>query len=176
MTLIVNFFAGPSSGKSVSAAKLFYDLKIRGINAEYIQEYAKDKTWQEDYFTLKCQPYISAQQLYRQHRLIDKVDVAITDAPLLHGLVYPGMYTGDNFDKWLLDTFNSFNNFNIFIKRMADSYQQEGRNQSLEESIAIDDRIKFILHKHNVLYMEVDKDSVAEVADLIVDQLKSKNS
>lgn len=90
MTLIVNLYGGPGTGKSTTAAGLFYKLKEAGINSEYIQEYAKDKTWQADYFTLECQPYITSKQLYRLHRVLDKVDVVVTDSPLIQGLVYKG--------------------------------------------------------------------------------------
>ena len=47
-TLIVNLMGGPGTGKSTHAGGTFYRMKRSGINCEYIQEYAKDKTWSED--------------------------------------------------------------------------------------------------------------------------------
>ena len=45
-TKIVNLYGGPGTGKSTTAAALFAEMKIRGVNCEYIQEYAKDKAWE----------------------------------------------------------------------------------------------------------------------------------
>lgn len=174
-TLICNLFAGPGAGKSTVAAGLFARLKQGGFNAEYIQEYAKDKTWQGDEFSLGCQPYISAKQLWRQHRLLGKVDVAITDAPLLHGLIYPGHYTGENFEKWLVETFKQFNNLNIFLKRNPKlTYSTSGRSQTLEQSQEIDIHMEQILAQHNILAygVEVNHDNtLAVIESLIQNQL-----
>jgi nicotinamide riboside kinase len=156
-TLIVNLFGGPGTGKSTTAAGVFHKLKTLGTNCEYIQEYAKDKTWEDNAFTLSCQPYISAKQLLRQHRILDKVDIAITDSPLLNGLIYSGHYTGENFDRWLLETFKSFNNLNIFLTRNLDKhpYNPAGRSQTLEQSQEIDEHIKALLEAHSIPYVEV---------------------
>ena len=42
-TIVVNLIGGPGSGKSTTAAGLFYNLKKLGINCEMALEYAKDK-------------------------------------------------------------------------------------------------------------------------------------
>lgn len=34
--IVINFFAGPSSGKSTTAAYVFSQLKLNGISCEYI--------------------------------------------------------------------------------------------------------------------------------------------
>ena len=60
--IVVNFFAGPGTGKSTHAAMLFAKLKTMNINSELIQEYAKDKTWIRDSKTLEVQPYIAGKQ------------------------------------------------------------------------------------------------------------------
>jgi predicted ATPase len=172
-TLIVNLFAGPGAGKSTLAAGLFYKLKMdKQLQVEYIQEYAKDKTWQSEAFTLQCQPYITAKQLYRQHRLLGKVDVVITDAPLLHGLIYPGHYTGPDFEKWLVTTFHSFWNQNILLVRDEDpaNYEGYGRSQTFDEARAIDERTKEILETAGVGYCTVPAqghETVDRLADLV---------
>ena len=44
-TLIVNLYGGPGCGKSTGAAYLFSKLKMAGVDAEYVPEFAKDKVW-----------------------------------------------------------------------------------------------------------------------------------
>ena len=114
-TLFVNLFAGPGTGKSTTAAGLFYTLKNNSHNAELIQEYAKDKVWGEDFKTLQFQPYILGKQLYRQFRLMGQVDVAITDSPVLFSHIYKGFGWVEGSDDVLLKQFNLFNNLNIFL-------------------------------------------------------------
>ena len=170
-TLIVNLFSGPGTGKSTTAAGVFYKLKSAGVNCEYVQEYAKDKTWEDNAFTLGCQPYITSKQLYRQHRLLNKVDVVITDSPLLNGLIYKGHYTGEHFDNWLVETFNQFENLNIFLERNLDKhpYNPKGRSQTLEESIAIDYKAQMLLEKYHLEYktVPVDEYAVDKISELI---------
>ena len=40
--LVINLFGAPGAGKSTGAAYIFSLLKMYGINAELITEYAKD--------------------------------------------------------------------------------------------------------------------------------------
>ena len=47
-TLVVNLFAGPGAGKSTGAAYIFSMLKMAGIDTEYVNEYAKDKVWEDN--------------------------------------------------------------------------------------------------------------------------------
>ena len=44
--LVVNLFGVPGAGKSTGAAYIFSKLKLVGINAELITEFAKDKVWE----------------------------------------------------------------------------------------------------------------------------------
>lgn len=46
--LVVNLFGVPGAGKSTGAAYIFSQLKMAGINAELITEFAKDKVWEEN--------------------------------------------------------------------------------------------------------------------------------
>ena len=41
--IIVNLFGVPGAGKSTGAAYIFSQLKMKGINAELITEFAKEK-------------------------------------------------------------------------------------------------------------------------------------
>jgi nicotinamide riboside kinase len=153
-TLYCNLFGGPGTGKSTTAAGLFYKLKTNGHNAELIQEYAKDKVWGEDYKPLTFQPYILGKQLYRQYRLLDKVDVAVTDSPIVLSLLYKGFGCVEGFDELVVKQFHLFNNLNIFLKRNPDDhpYNPKGRSQTEDEAKQIDkDNLK-VLKDHDIKF------------------------
>jgi nicotinamide riboside kinase len=144
---------GPGTGKSTTAAGLFYKLKTHGHNAELIQEYAKDKVWSEDLKPLSFQPYILGKQLYRQYRLLHKVDVAVTDSPIIFSILYKGFGCVEGFDDVVVKQFNLFNNLNIFLKRNSEDhpYNPEGRVQKTEdEAILLDEKIMDLLKEHNI--------------------------
>jgi broad-specificity NMP kinase len=44
-TLVVSLFAGPGVGKSTMATGIFSALKFKGIECEYVSEYAKNLVW-----------------------------------------------------------------------------------------------------------------------------------
>lgn len=45
--IVINLFGEPGAGKSTGAAYVFAMLKMNGVNAELVTEYAKDITWEE---------------------------------------------------------------------------------------------------------------------------------
>jgi nicotinamide riboside kinase len=161
-TLIINLFGGPGTGKSTNAAGLFYRLKRSGVNCEYIQEYAKDKTWSEDRQTLLCQPYVTGKQFYRTARLLGKVDVAVTDSPIITGILYQGFGCTPSWEKWAIEAFNQFNNLNIFLVRnpLNHPYNPKGRSQTESEAMAKDIEMRNILDSHNIHYHVVEVSSV----------------
>ena len=156
-TLVVNFFGGPSTGKSTWSAGLFFKLKLADINVELLPEFAKELTWREDFDTLSYdQEYVIAKQIRRQRTVLGKVDVCITDSPILFGLVY-GRHCSENWQQGIVDTFNTFDNLNIFIERDVEKYQYqpEGRRQKLEQSIAIDNAIKDVFTELNIPFQTI---------------------
>lgn len=87
-TKIINFIGGPSAGKTTLSALLFSEMKMRGYNVEYVQEYAKNLVWMEDYETLNNQYLVSKTQADLFEKIDGKVEYIITDACLLHGIYY----------------------------------------------------------------------------------------
>lgn len=45
-TIVVNLFGAPGAGKSTGAAYIFALLKMAGVEAELVTEFAKDKVWE----------------------------------------------------------------------------------------------------------------------------------
>ncbi len=92
---------------------------------------------------LKCQPYITAKQLYRQYRLLDKVEYGITDTSLLFASIYPGFAHNQDFEKWVLHAWKQFNTLTFFLRRNAEyhPYNPKGRNQTEAEAEIVDAQI-----------------------------------
>lgn len=178
-TIIVNLFAGPGAGKSTSAAGIFHKLKSNDVDCELINEFAKEKTWEQNSEALNDQFFISASQHYKQSILNGKVDVVITDSPLLIGLFY---YNEKNkiinraFNIFIEETFKRQNNVNFFIRRKK-KFNPNGRNHNEIESKSIDESIKTFLQNKNIPFYEIDGDSscVSIVYDMIVGQLGGNN-
>lgn len=134
MSLVVNLFGVPGAGKSTGAAYVFSRLKMEGINCELVTEFAKDKVWEESTEVFKNQAYIFGKQSFRISRCYNKVDVIITDAPLPTSIIYnTNPHLTENFNKTVMDVFNSYNNLNYLILRTK-PYNPAGRHQTQEES------------------------------------------
>ena len=162
MTLIVNLCGGPGCGKSTTAAGTFCELKQQGINCELVTEYAKDRVWDNHLDCLDDQIYMFGKQFHRIKRLIGKVDVIVTDAPLIMSIYYGANNTPVSFRQLVLDMHRSFDNLNIFLKR-SKPYNPSGRLQTEEGAKEIDVELKGVLDNHQVKYYDVDANRSAPV-------------
>lgn len=156
MTLVVNLYGGPGTGKSTTAALTFGLLKSRGHNAELVTEVAKDLTWEERHHAIRCQPYVFGKQMFRIERLLGQVDVIVTDSPILLSTVY-GRALGSNFRNYVLDVFRSWDTLDVFLRRDHEvhPFNPKGRLQNEEEAKALDGEIRGMLDSFGVSYSEV---------------------
>ena len=169
-TIIVNLFAGPGAGKTTCAWEIASELKKRNIQAEYVPEYAKELVWDEKRElldgSLKNQRKLFQEQNHRLARLIGKVDVVVTDAPILLNQVYLKEPNPD-FQKEIMDTFHSYHNFNLFVKR-GDYYEQSGRLHTLEESRQKDEEVKQLLNSNRIYYGTYFHSTIQKCVDNII--------
>lgn len=163
--LIINLIGGPGCGKSTAASGLFYALKKLQANVELSSEWVKSKVYEESYHCMDDQLYIFAKQHHKLFVLQDKVDVIVTDCSLLNSLVYGER--DEYFDALVLNQFNKFNNLNIIIRRKQE-YDTNGRVESKEEALKIDNMYKEIMNKHNIPYLEIDN---VDACDFIIKYL-----
>lgn len=156
---VINFFGGPSSGKSTTAAYVFSQLKICGFACQYINQYAKDCVYEQRYSLLENdQLYILAKQNHKLKMLEigAKIDFAIVDSPLLLSNIY-GNYNKsipDSFEKLTLDYFHSYDNVNFFIERNK-KFESNNRIHNLEQSLKIDSYIKNYLVANNIAFQDI---------------------
>ena len=99
---------------------------------------------------LKTKNIFFAEQAKRLERLRGKVEVIVTDSPILMSHIY-GRNNSTDFTMRIDDEYKKYYNFNLFIKR-GDTFQQAGRIQNLEESKALDRKIMNMLKRKKYLF------------------------
>ena len=159
--ILVNLFGAPGAGKSTGAAYIFSQLKMRGINAELVTEFAKDKVWEGSKAVFDNQAYIFGKQYFRISRCADQVDVIVTDSPLLLSILYNNDEVlgdpfnaedlGGTFDAVVRKVAKKYNSKNYYLKRVKD-YNPSGRFQTEEESDKLATELRHLLDCEGVDY------------------------
>jgi len=168
---VVNLFGGPGTGKSTTAAGLFHLMKLQSMEVELVTEYAKDLVWAERNTMFTEQDYIFAKQNHRLRRLRGKVDWVVTDSPIILGHFYmPEDFPGKKpFSQFVNEMYDSYDNINIFLTREK-AYNPNGRNQTEDEAIELDSRIKHFLAANNISFTTVlaNKDAPSTILESII--------
>lgn len=157
---VINLFGGPGTGKSTTAAGLFWLLKNRGLRVELVTEYVKALAWAKRSEELTDQFYIYAKQHHRQHVLKGQVDFVVTDSPLLLTLLYVGDLEPDSYCDYVVDNWNRYDNVNFFIQRMK-PYHTEGRWQTELEARMLDSKVMNLLTDLGMGFQRVDGDETS---------------
>lgn len=170
---VLNLYGGPSTGKSTVAAGVFSLLKFRGVNCEYVTEYAKDLTWERNGdslpLPLMAQEYVFAHQHYRLRRLIGKASLAITDSPLLLSHVYNN-HELPSLRMVIDEAYDLYDNFNVVLQRTDRPYNPTGRNQTETEAMTLDAVVTGELHRRGAPYVVIDANEGS--LELIVSMLQ----
>ena len=155
-TTLINVFGGPGIGKSTFAALLFAALKMRDASVEIATEYAKDLLRDgRGHVLSEDQIEVFAAQRRRHRRLLGKVDLAVTDSPVLLCSIYaPAHYPPSYHDlvRWAHDEIPSVN---LLLQRHAGHYQVEGRIHSETVARAIDQAIADLLERYAIPHHRV---------------------
>lgn len=176
--IVLNLCGAPGAGKSTGAAYIFSKLKMAGINAELITEYAKDKTWENNNVALSNQVYMFGKQFFRLSRCADKVDVIVTDSPLFLSILYNRHQAGtkrlpSSFEQLVLDIHNCFESITYLVKRNK-PYNPIGRNQTAEESDKLHIELKNLLDTFKIPYTTI-LGSLDDYETVVLDTLKYLN-
>ncbi|MEG0359272.1 MAG: zincin-like metallopeptidase domain-containing protein [Anaerorhabdus sp.] len=173
-TLVVNLYGGPGAGKTTAGLELTCLLKKQGVNAEFVGEYAKELIYDEKEELLdgswENENLMLNEKAHRIDRLVGKVDVIISDAPILQS----GFYCKENKEDLLekATTISSqYNNLNVFINR-GNHFSTIGRLHNYEQSILVDNEIINKFKTDKTKYMTMNHDDFRNVLYQIKENLQ----
>ncbi|MGF7018766.1 hypothetical protein M2145_002541 [Lachnospiraceae bacterium PF1-21] len=183
-TIVVNAFAGPGAGKTTSAWEISSQLKKKGVVVEYVPEYAKELVWDGEIELLNGS-YSSETKIYEEKkrridRLIGKVEVIVTDSPLLQSLEFldhdkVSASEKKMFENRVMKDVSEYENFNYFVERNEnEAYEKAGRIHTLKESKELDAKIKAMLKNKGIYYGTYNHNTINRIADNII-TTKEKN-
>lgn len=161
MTTVVNMLGGSGIGKSTTAAGLYYNMKLAGMNVELVREYVKVLAWQGTKIGQFDQVNIFGEQCKLEHTLYGKVDYIVTDSPIVLAPIYEVFYHGDAMMEEAAIKFlnkaksEGVRHVNIVLCRNK-PYDTRGRYQTEEEAMDVDERTIAFLNKYSMPYYMID--------------------
>lgn len=172
----INFHAGPGSGKSRLAARVFAHLlpyKVAHVT-EFVKKWAilGIKPQGED------QDLIFTSQKSEEDTLLRKADFIVTDSPILLNAAYSAYYGYDGSPELIskAQKFEAkFPSLNFFIDRTV-AYEQFGRYQDYEEAVKFDSFLLDFLTQNldqPLIHVTVDEfDRIIETIESYVKEYK----
>jgi len=159
---VINLYGAPGMGKSAVAAGLFWLLKTRQASIEHVTEYAKYLILSNRKEQLNRQQfYVAAKQYHKMDILRGHYSLCVTDSPLLLTSFYPDYYkvkAPPSFHQTAFDYAHSFKTINFFLSRnlrIAGQYETTGRNEDMEQSLAVETAQRQWLKERNIQYVEI---------------------
>lgn len=149
-TIVVEFYGGPSSGKSEAMARLFSLLKQRHIAVEMAPEYAKKWAYEGRQIDGLDEFYILGKQIGAEAALLGKVAVVVTDRPILMSSVYAGLYGGVRVGEgvkaavlaYMGETLDRGHHRIAVLVPRRHAYDHSGRFENLDQAVVVDEVAK----------------------------------
>ena len=168
--LVINCLGSPGSGKTVAATSLFAALKKQHLDVIYVPEFAREKVVEGNMMALSNQHFIFANQQYRIFSAYKHASLAVTDSPILLGIIYnpvhPDLHTVIHREH------QRYNNLNIMMELdTAHPYSMVGRIHDQTESIAIQRNIFNMLHDADIPYLLYNETTEEEIVQLIIETM-----
>lgn len=182
MTILINLFGASSAGKSSLMADLFTAIKQMGITVEMCPEVVKQWAWDGIFPNKYDQYYLLGQEIKQQSRLFGKVEIAISDSPVMQNAFY-NWYLNDRdnlfdpsleYQKMAEEDKHLFLNFMLIRNK---PFETKGRYQTEEESNIISHKLIQYLETRNVKYDLVpgkDKERVDFIVETVAEILEKK--
>lgn len=171
-TRVLNFWSGPGAGKSTTKAGTFFLLKALGEKAAQIEEYATERSVEEDWETLANQRKVTKKQEKRQARFVGKVNWLVTDSPLVLGCIYGrGEYATPEFYKEVWSLFDRYENINVWIDRVK-PYQRYARHHDEDEARLLDIKLRSLCNHIVDFTVAGDEQAPEKVVQYLRDRYK----
>ena len=165
MSIVINLYGGPGTGKTTTATRIFSNLKSAGVNAEYVQEYVKQWAWEDRVPGKYDQFYFFGKQLRREYSLFKNVNTIITDSPVSLCAFYSNMLGGEEQGSLFVKMAQEFykevekdghDYVHVWLNRVK-PYNEKGRFQTEDQAKEIDTKLKeFLKDKFGVNFIEID--------------------
>lgn len=161
MSTIINLFGGPGSGKTTLSLDICSHYKKKSVAVELVREYVKEWAYEGRKFGKYDQFYFLGKQAKKESMLYGKVDLVVTDSPLLIAGFYAEFI---NDLKFVTDAAFGFMKeaekeghtyLNFFLPRRT-KYEAHGRFQNEDDAKKIDDAQRQFLVKNNVAFVDLD--------------------
>lgn len=161
-TVVVNLFSGSGTGKSTLASALFSELKIKSHNVELVREYIKEWAHENRKPGKFDQLFILGNQSRNEGHLYGKMDILITDSPLLlipfyeQFLIHTSIVepTVLNFMKYAEQ--NGVTYLNFWLERL-DTFDTRGRYETAEQAKEIDFQLRSWLESKSIKLIDLPK-------------------
>lgn len=163
----INIYGGPGIGKSTVAALLFAELKLRGLHAEIVTEYAKELVYEGIDLTKSnqtLQDRILLEQLRRELVFENSVEFLVCDSPILLNAFYNGSKKAQELAK---DSISSKDDLHIILERGFEKFETKGRSHDEKQSKDIDDKMETYLKEHKVKYHKIGGSSQGKVDEIL---------
>lgn len=155
----INLYGGACSGKSFTAAGLFYRLKGDKTKVELVSEYIKEMAY-EGRKPISFDPLtIFAMQLRFEDTRLRYMPYIISDSPLMLQVFYSKKYKFLSWDKLYglaCDWESLYSSLNIFLDREGLEYQQEGRYETYAEAVENDHLMMDFLDDYDIPYKTIE--------------------
>lgn len=172
----INFYGGPGSAKSTTAARIFSELKILNVPVELVTEYIKKWAWLKIIPNSFDQFYVFAKQLREEDVILRHQHThVVTDSPIIMQLAYMKRGKALFYDD-CVKTAKLFENINpglhIFLKRTV-PYIQEGRYENYNQALEMDNMIVDVLNNLSVPFITFDPiDEFNQIKSYIINWLE----
>jgi nicotinamide riboside kinase len=179
VTKVVNMLGGSGLGKSTTAAGLYHNMKMLGLNVELVREYVKNWAWTGHKVGEYDQVYIFGKQARSEYMLYGKVDYIITDSPIILSPIYEKYYNdGESMIETAAIKFldkakkNGVEHINFVLQRNKE-FNPEGRYETEEQAMEVDKKVREFIDTNNIEHHVVncpDESRVAYMANYVINQ------
>lgn len=172
----INFYGGPSAGKSTTASDMFARLKRDGVSIESVTEYVKTWAYLKREVAEFDQVYLLGKQMQYETRFLNNgVANVVTDSPIFLSYCYSHIYDSKDLSEHILGIeqvySKRFPEINIFLNRQGKRFDPNGRYQNEEESRKIDQVILSLLNEHKKEYKVFHYLDTDDIFDYIKERL-----